>query len=98
MASYEANEAIRKQILGEKTSSLAIATQALEAALEDLAAAAAGTAEARRDALADAAERLWYVVVQREAMGLSRHEVLFETLRVRREVRFAMGPRRRRAR
>lgn len=90
MASYEANEAIRKQILGEKTSALAIATGTLEAALADL--ADARPAE-RHDALAEAAERLWYVVVQREALGLSRHDVLYEVLAVPLEVRLRMGPR-----
>jgi len=91
VASYEANEAIRKQILGEKTSALARAVRALEAALAELARAPAA---ARADALAEAAERLWFVVVQREAMGLLRHELVYETLRVPRAVRLGMGPRR----
>jgi hypothetical protein len=91
MASFEANEAVRKQILGEKTSALALATGALEAALADLAAAANAAPGDRLDALAEAAERLWYVVVQREAIGLLRHDVLYEVLRVPIEVRLRMG-------
>lgn len=93
MASYEANEAVRKQILGEQTSALALATRALEAALADLAEVPEGALGARVDALVEAAERLWYVVVQREALGLLRHEVLYEVLRVPAEVRLRMGPR-----
>jgi hypothetical protein len=95
MATYEANEAVRKQILGEQTSALAIATQALEAALADLAAVAGALAHSteRREALAEAAERLWYVIVQREAIGLHRHDILYEVLRVPAEVRLRMGPR-----
>lgn len=95
MASYEADQAVRREIRGEQTSALARAGRALEAALEDL--ASAGEAE-RADALAEAAERLWYMVIQREAMGLVRHEVLFEVYRVPRQVRARMGPRPRRQR
>jgi len=88
MASYEANEAVRKQNIGEKTSALALATRALEAALADLAEAPPGE---HREAFAEAAERLWFVVVQREAMGLHRHDVLYDVLRVPLEVRLGMG-------
>jgi hypothetical protein len=90
MASYEANEAVRKQIIGEQTSALALSMRTLEAALVELAEAAP---EVRWDALAEAAERLWFVIVQREAMGLLRHDVLYEVLRVPAEVRLRMGPR-----
>lgn len=97
MASLQVNEAVQREILGEQTSALARATRALEVALAELAAAReAGREAAREDALAEAGERLWYVVVQREAMGLLRHESLLEVLRVPRAVRLAMGPRRRR--
>jgi hypothetical protein len=44
-------------------------------------------------ALAEARERLWFVVVQREALGLTQHDVLYEVLRVPLEVRRGMGPR-----
>lgn len=93
MASGAAHEAVRREILGEKTSALSTAIRALESAL-----AAIGRArpEERREAVAEAGERLWYVVVQREAMGLHRHDILYEILAVPGEVRGAMGPRRRR--
>jgi hypothetical protein len=94
VASYEANEAVRKQIIGEKASALALAMETLEAALAELAGA---PIQERAEAFAEAAERLWFVVVQREAMGLVRHEHVYETLRVPREVRLGMGPRRSRS-
>jgi len=103
MATRETYEAVTKEILGERASSLARATERLEAALADLARAEAAAAQAptaarraaREEALAEAAERLWFVVIQREAMGLRRHEVLHEVVRVPAEVRLRMGPRRR---
>jgi hypothetical protein len=91
MASYEADQAVRREIRGEQTSSLARAGRALEAALEELSGARGAL---RADALAEAAERLWFVVIQREAMGLFRHDHVYEVYRVPREVRAAMGPRR----
>jgi hypothetical protein len=50
---------------------------------------------ARRASLREeAAEWLWYVVVQREAMGMTSHHALFETYRVPPLLRRLMGPRR----
>jgi hypothetical protein len=101
----EAQETIQRQIRGEKASALARAVEQLEGALGALAAfeaaLAAGAAppaaaEQRQDLLEEARERLWFVVIQREAMGLRRHEVLYEVLSVPPEVRRTMGPRRRR--
>jgi hypothetical protein len=54
------------------------------------------TPERRRELVEDAGERLWYVVIQREAIGLRRHEVLYDVLRIPGDVRGRMGPRRRR--
>jgi hypothetical protein len=103
MATRAAYEAVTQEILSERASSLARATDRLEAALADLARARAALERAptparraaREEALAEAAERLWFVVIQREALGLRRHEVLHEVLRVPAEVRGRMGPRRR---
>ena len=103
MANREAYEAVTQELLSERASSLSRATARLEAALAALAradaAAAAAPSPARRaareEALVEAAERLWFVVIQREAMGLRRHEVLYEVIRVPGEVRGRMGPRRR---
>jgi hypothetical protein len=90
----ETHAAIQKEIRAEKAGALARAIDALEAALAAL--AAPGRGAARGELVAEAGERLWYVVIQREAMGLLRHDVLFDVLRVPPEVRRAMGPRRRR--
>jgi len=102
VAQGDANAAIEKEIRSEKAGALARALEALEAALEALEALArfdaaprAGPAAAiRADLVADAGERLWFLVIQREAMGLMRHDVVYEVVRVPVEVRRAMGPRR----
>jgi hypothetical protein len=94
----DAHRAIEKEILGERAGALARAVDALERALLELSSAAHGRREHRLGEylLEEACERLWFVVVQREAIGLTRHEVLYEVLRVPTEVRRAMGPRLRR--
>jgi hypothetical protein len=97
----DAQEAIQRDLQAERAAALSRATEQLEAALTDLAAADAACAAApgpaaralRREALEHAAERLWFLVIQREAVGLHRHEELHEVLRIPREVRAAMGPR-----
>ncbi|HET6438959.1 MAG TPA: DUF6665 family protein [Anaeromyxobacter sp.] len=102
MKGNRAHEATVRDLQAERASALARASERLEAALAELAAADAAraskpssTADARRrEALAEARERLWYLVIQREAVGLRRHETLYEVLRIPREVRSAMGPRR----
>jgi len=88
--------ALVQEIRSEKASSLARATARLEAALVALERAPADAPALRRERLAEARERLWVVVIQREAMGLLRHDVVHEVLRVPAEVRRAMGPRPRR--
>ena len=51
---------------------------------------------ARRAALVeDAAERVYFVVIQREAIKLSRSEEFFDDYEVPEEVRNCLGPRRR---
>jgi len=100
----QAQDAIQRDLQAERAAALARAVEQLESALAELAAAdAACTAkptpsarELRREALEHAAERLWFLVIQREAVGLRQHEEMHEILRVPGEVRAAMGPRRRR--
>jgi hypothetical protein len=87
--SAETHQAIEREIVSERAGSLARAVEALEKALESFHAAAGALREHLRE---QAGERLWYVVVQREAIGLTRHEVLYEVLRVPAEVRRIMGP------
>ena len=83
-------EAIQRDLQAERAAALARATEQLESALAELAAADAACAaaptpaarELRREALEHAGERLWFLVIQREAAGLNRHEELHEVLRV----------------
>jgi hypothetical protein len=49
----------------------------------------------RSELLEDAAERVYFVVIQREAMKLSCSEEFFENYGVPTEVRARLGPRRR---
>jgi hypothetical protein len=94
------HDALTRDFQAERASALARTTERLEAALREYAAAnavlaATPTAQARerrRRALTQAGERLWYLVIQREALGLHRHDEALEILGVPREVRAAMGP------
>jgi hypothetical protein len=103
VATREAHDAVTQEIQGERAASLARATERLEVALAELAAAERALASAptparqalRDEALAHAGERLWCVVIQREALGLRRHDVLYEVIQVPGVVRRHMGPRRR---
>ena|SRR5688572_20245126 len=52
-------------------------------------------ASRRADLLAEAAERVYYVVIQREALQMSSGRAFFAAYRVPDEVRLRMGPRRR---
>ena len=83
--------------LGRVTARLEAALAALEAVEHEVAGGSSPPAEAlaRRATLREeAAEWLWYVVVQREAMGVTHHDALFEVYRVPGVVRRFMGPRR----
>jgi hypothetical protein len=94
--SAEAQRVIEKEIVGERAGALSRAVEALERAIAELA-VVSGTRQhrLREYLLEEAAERLWFVIVQREAIGVVRHEVLYEVLQIPGEVRRAMGPRRR---
>jgi hypothetical protein len=98
---------IEQELLAEKASALARAGEGLSAALAGLARADAALAaatpdqrtalHARRRELRDvAAERLWFLLVQREAIGLVQHEAMLREQRVPAEVRLLAGPRPRR--
>ena len=85
----DAHRLIEEELAGERAGALARAFDALERALQEL-----EQAKGRREhLLAEACERLWFLVVQREALGLTRHQVVYEVLRVPPEVRRLMGPR-----
>ena len=91
MSREQTHDLIERELAGERAGAMARAVDALEAALDALR-RAAGSRSLRQHLLEQAAERLWFVVVQREAIGLTRHEVLYEILRVPAEVLRAMGP------
>lgn len=93
---------LEQELVAERASTLRVAFLALERALGELgdaeralAAGADAAVAARRDELfAEAAERLWSLLVQREALGLFHHQDVLDVLRVPPAVHLAMGPRR----
>jgi len=95
--------ALEYELAEEGASSLGRVGLELEAALAalrafDAAVAATATSAplARAELFAEAADRLWVYVVQREAMGLTHHDSVLERFGVTRELRARMGPRKRR--
>lgn len=95
---------VENELLAEKAAALGMANERLTAALAALAAAEAAMNAAppperpalsarRRELRAAAAERLWFLLVQREAIGLHQHEGMLRELRVPRDVRLLAGPR-----
>jgi hypothetical protein len=99
--------AVELELRAEKASSLAVAAEKLERVLVELAEArrALETAsEEQRPALlaafeetrAQAGERLWFFLVQREAMGVTQHEPVLAYYRVPADVRVRAGAIRRR--
>lgn len=64
--------AIEQELKAERAASLGRAGAALERALE------AWRARPGADTLREAQKRLWYLVVQREAMGLRKHREIYD--------------------
>lgn len=89
LAQHVAN--VEDELRAEQASSLGLAGVKLQKALEVLAQAEHG--DAYEEALAHAAERLWFLVIQREAMGFTDHRALMKTYAVPHAVRVRMGPR-----
>jgi hypothetical protein len=95
---------IEHELVAEKAATLGRAGDRLVAALAALARLETEIAREgadpvrisrRRDLQADAAERLWFLIVQREAVGLGHHEGIYQLYRVPPEVRAVAGLRRR---
>lgn len=82
---------VEREIASERAGALARAVEALERAIAEFV-EHHGAGPMRQYLLEQAGERLWFVVVQREAMGLNRHDVLYDVLRIPAEIRRAMGP------
>ena len=95
MGAKETHATIERQLAGERASALARVTEGLERALAELA-REGREVRMRQLLLEEAAERLWFLVIQREAVGLTRHELMYDVLKVPMEVRRRMGPRPRR--
>jgi hypothetical protein len=96
---------IERELVAERAATLGRVGERFDEALAALARIDAEIAAASppdRDALAarrrelrdQAAERLWYLIVQREVLGLGHHEAVFELYRVPAEIRRRAGPRR----
>ena len=103
MARPKAEESpLELELRRERAQAMSRAGERLEAALRDLAGSEVAlrtspgpAVEAVRDeALARAGERLWFLVVQREALGLRDHRVLDDVYAIPPRVHAAMGPRR----
>lgn len=84
---------LEHELMAESAHNLGHAARALRASLDRLAEAATDAPD-RSALVAEAGERLWYLVVQREACGLRDTEVLMRDYRVPAEVRLRMGMRR----
>lgn len=94
---------IEQEIVAEKAATLGRAGERFQAALAalarvdaEIAAGGAGLAGRRQELRADAAEKLWFLIVQREAVGLVHHEGIYQQYAVPRELRLLAGPRKRR--
>jgi hypothetical protein len=94
---------IERELQAEKASALAATAERMERALAALAAAERALAEAspetraeleeqRRALTTQAAERLWFYIVQREAMGLTRHDQALAFYRIPPHLRRRAGP------
>jgi hypothetical protein len=95
---------VETELMAEKAAALGRAGESLAAALAALSQADAAlqvdptpALRAKRRELREiAAERLWCVLVQREAVGILQHEGMLREQRVPAEVRLLAGPRPRR--
>ncbi len=87
----DGQDLVEREIAGERAGALVRAVEALERAIAAFVRHREG-GPVRQLLLEEAGERLWFVIVQREALGISRHDVLYDVLRVPVEVRRAMGP------
>jgi hypothetical protein len=103
MAGLDLTKGIAEQIIEEKGSSLARTGERLEAALAAFAAADAALAAdpgdralfaARENALQAAARWLYYLLIQRDAVGPNVHDEVFRIYQIPGEVRRLLGTRR----
>jgi Family of unknown function (DUF6665) len=87
--------ALEQEILSEKAGTLSRLTKKLERALSTLKDSKDTPSlpdEERLQLLAEAAEALWHVTIQRELCGLRQHKAFYDFLQVPKEIRLGMGP------
>ncbi|MTH98125.1 DUF6665 family protein [Roseibium sp. RKSG952] len=88
--------ALEQEVLAEKAGTLARLNKKLEAALANIPAAdeqASDESKALRERhLQVAGEALWFVQIQRELCGLTRHQAFYDHMGVPKEVRVRLGP------
>ncbi len=93
--------ALLAELHGERAQTLGRIARGMEKALAALrdfdAGVIADPEKSREDLVAEAAERVWYYVVQRDVLGMHGHDEALRAYDVPGEVRFRMGPRRRTA-
>lgn len=88
-------EGIEYEIAGERAASIGRCAARMEEALAALRAFdGRGGAPARDDLLAEAAERVWFYVVQRESLGWYDHDQAIALYEIPAEVLARLGPRR----
>jgi hypothetical protein len=93
--------ALLAELHGERAHALGRIARGMEKALAALrdfdAGVIADPEKTREELVAEAAERVWFYVVQRDVLGMHGHDEALRAYDVPDEVRFRMGPRRRTA-
>ena len=79
------------ELLEEKATSYFATVKKMQAALREFDQSAAGQ---RSELLAEAAERVWFFLVQREAMRLPFYKTIFADFEIPPEVQARIGPKR----
>jgi len=79
------------ELLEEKATSYFATVKKMQAALREFDQAGAGQ---RSELLAEAAERVWFFLVQREAMRLPFYKTIFADFEIPPEVQARIGPKR----
>ena len=91
--SFAPVDALQYELLQEKAATLSRMVQNFETALSAFKSLSADAGAARREELLEAAgEALWFLVVQREACGLTNTEAMLRIYDVPLAVRLRMGP------
>jgi len=97
----QSHAALLAEMHGERAQTLGRIARGMEVALAALRDFDAGVVsdpeKSREDLVAEAAERVWFYVVQRDVLGIHGHDEALRAYDVPDEVRFRMGPRRRTA-